>query len=275
MDAELRFLGVGSGVALSPRSPPTGTHHCIKSLAGNWRALHAENVRHTRYASGFRDVCHGTVSEGITSPSKKKSMSSNQYQHNYDDGLFNPTHLPTSDDDSSDHQDQRPSTTCSDKAPRNNLHVTDTSLIRFSQNDICKKFGNYCPILKCCPRLKDGIERNERYQEEKTRGAVPAPEWFTTYHDNKLQESTACGPPEVRRGKGFQGVCDGTPSEWVQEHRIEVDIVNGEYVALNNRTLYCYKMAGVDFVTVVVNHGALQRKGRKVCGLNINIRKER
>ena len=29
-------------------------------------------MRHTRYALGFRNVCHGSVPEGITSPPKKK-----------------------------------------------------------------------------------------------------------------------------------------------------------------------------------------------------------
>ena len=60
-----------------------------------------------------------------------------------------------------------------------------------------------------------------------------------------------------------------------EKYVIEVDCVNGELVALNNRTLYCYKKAGVKYATVVFTMGALREKGRKVFGFDINVRHNR
>lgn len=57
-----------------------------------------------------------------------------------------------------------------------------------------------------------------------------------------------------------------------EEYEIEVDYVNGELVALNNRTLYCYNMSDVKSVTVVVNRGEVERRGREVCGYDIEVR---
>ena len=60
-----------------------------------------------------------------------------------------------------------------------------------------------------------------------------------------------------------------------EKYVIEVDYVNGKLVAINNRTLYCYKKAKVKYATVVATLGALREKGRKVFEFRTNIRHNR
>ena len=66
--------------------------------------------------------------------------------------------------------------------------------------------------------------------------------------------------------EGIQNVFDG------EDYPLVVDYVDGEFVAINNRTLYCYKEARY-FVDVVVKLGELKNHpGKSVCDFTIKVR---
>lgn len=66
--------------------------------------------------------------------------------------------------------------------------------------------------------------------------------------------------------EGIQNLFDGA------HYPLVVDRVDGVFVAINNRTLYCYKEA-CNFVDVVVKLGELKNHpGKSVCGFTIKVR---
>lgn len=56
------------------------------------------------------------------------------------------------------------------------------------------------------------------------------------------------------------------------DYPLEVDIVNGQYVAINNRTLYCYKMVKRQNVRVEIVVGRLDELNRRMCGRFVTVR---
>ena len=70
---------------------------------------------------------------------------------------------------------------------------------------------------------------------------------------------------ETSLEEGIQNICSG------RKYPLEVVRVNGEYVALNNRTLYCYKRGGRRKVEAFLISGRRAR-GRKAFGWDIKVR---
>lgn len=148
----------------------------------------------------------------------------------------------------------------------------------------------WCPLCDCkVPRSGfEGHVLGRHHQtncdcgDEATQGYTPSDDDSDgMYYDGQRLD---VDPSDIRYSQHNIGPCfrdeDGTTLEAGIEnlengddYEIEVDCVDGHLVALNNRTLYCYKQAHCSrHVTVVVNLGELRRRGREVCGYSITVR---
>lgn len=139
-----------------------------------------------------------------------------------------------------------------------------------------------CPVPRCGLREH---EEGEIHRDEGIRTDRAYPATFNSSRGGFFNDATSLtlDPSDIFYSQGSIGNSfqDGTTlADGIDnllrsngEYLIEVDrLPSGIYVALNNRTLYCYKEAGFGQVTVTVNRGELQRRGRKAYGRNIKVR---
>ena len=120
----------------------------------------------------------------------------------------------------------------------------------------------WCPLCSCDVSRSAFIDHvlGEEHEENVNRSL-----WTRVSRIQYSQDSIA---PHFTDGTtlddGIDNVADG------MKYPLEVGYVNGQLVALNNRTLYCYKVARIRFVTVLFARDGL--KQRRAWGYNIKVR---